>query len=60
MFGVDISTVAGRFIITGFCSLASQTSKTDSQTSNAYGNSVPVKLSGEYCNLILDLSNLHN
>ena len=47
-------------MITGFSSLASQTSKTDSQTSKAYGNSVPVKLSGEYCNRILDFSNLYS
>ncbi len=48
MFGVDISTVAGRLRIVFFCGVGCQTSHTASQTSTAYSISVPVKLSGEY------------
>ena len=48
MFGVDISTVAGRLMITGFSGVGSHTSITASQISRAKSSSVPVKLSGEY------------
>ena len=48
MFGVDISTVAGRLIIILFLDTGFSISTTSSHTSLAYSNSVPVKLSGEY------------
>ena len=51
MFGVDISTVAGRLIIILFLDAGKSMSTTSSQTSLAYSSSVPVKLSGEYSNV---------
>ena len=48
MLGVDISTVAGRLMITFFSGVGCQTSQTASQISTAKSISVPVKLSGEY------------
>src|SRR5690554_7689768 len=46
--GVDISTVAGRLIMTGWPWSGRQTSVTALITSAAKSSSVPVKLSGEY------------
>ena len=48
MFGVDISTVAGRFRMISRPSRGCQTSITALQTSTAKSGSVPVKISGEY------------
>ena len=48
MFGVAISTVAGRLRISRFCGVGWTTSLTASQISSAKSSSVPVKLSGEY------------
>ena len=48
MLAVAISTVAGRFRMTGRVGVGSQTSITASQISSAKSSSVPVKLSGEY------------
>ena len=50
MFGVAISTVAGRFRISLFSGVGRITSFTASQISRAKSSSVPVKLSGEYSN----------
>ena len=47
-FGVAISTVAGRFTITGRSGVGSITSMTAEQISSAYSSSVPVYDSGEY------------
>ena len=52
MFGVDISTVAGKFRIIGFSCVGCQIAITASQARFANGSSVPVKLSGEYSNRI--------
>ena len=49
-FGVDASTVAGKFKITSWPFSGCQTSQTASQTSTAYSVSVWLKLSGEYWN----------
>ena len=49
-FGVDTSTVAGKFKITLLVGDASQISVTASQTSLATSNSVAVKHSGLYWN----------
>ena len=48
MFGVAISTVAGRLRISRFRGVGRITSLTASQISSAKSSSVPVKLSGEY------------
>ena len=57
-FGVSISTVDGKLIITFLSFDASHTSQTASQTSNAYSTSVPVKLSGEYSRITSPLNSL--
>ena len=46
--GWYISTVAGRFRMSGLSTVGWMTSMTASQISTAYSISVPVKLSGEY------------
>ena len=48
VFGVDISTVAGRFRMISRPSPGCQTSITALQISTAKSGSVPVKISGEY------------
>jgi len=48
MLAVDISTVAGKLMISGFSTLGSITSVTASQMSFANVSSVPVNDSGEY------------
>ena len=48
MFGVDISTVAGKLRIIGRSGVGFQMSITASHARSANGSSVPVKLSGEY------------
>ena len=58
--GNDISTVAGRLIITFFSGVGCHTSMTALHTSNAYSTSVPVKLSGEYSNWKLPPSSSAN
>ena len=50
MFGVAISTVAGRLRMSRFEGVGLMTSLTASQMSSATSSSVPVKLSGEYSN----------
>ena len=48
MFAVDISTVAGRFKMSGTSGVGSITSMTAEQISMEYSISVPVNDSGEY------------
>ncbi len=48
MFGVPISTVAGRLRMISRPAAGCQTSITALQTSTANSSSVPVKISGEY------------
>jgi hypothetical protein len=48
VFGVVISTVAGKFKMILFSGVGFQIAITASQMRLANGNSVPVKLSGEY------------
>ena len=55
MFGVDISTVLGRLMMMGASGVAPHVSATAVQISEAKSNSVPVKLSGEYSKVTLDL-----
>ena len=48
MLAVDISTVAGRLMITGLSWPSAKISVTSSHTRLANGSSVPVNDSGEY------------
>jgi hypothetical protein len=52
MFGVAISTVDGRLTIIGFAGVAPHSRATAAEISTAKSSSVPVKLSGEYSNVM--------